>query len=345
MIFKTLLHSSLFLSLLFVFSLSANEQANTCVAAKNSIAHATAVAVDAQATTVEVEDVTQSQSEWLHRNEPSPQWTSNSGFASTRLMANDDPAGGKTAQVADDIPVPDGETWKVDTIKCHLFWNVQQADHYQVQICDDEFGFPKEEPLYDFTFTVDLPTQLTLYAIDVNTVDQNIQLSGGVKWLCIMGVYENGTVADGFVTYWNRDTVQLGLADAVARDSMGLLYGSYPIGWLLLQGTDEPPYNSFRFWIRGTRTTDINTNSFQKPKSLVSVYPNPASDYILFRFDKTIGKYVEMYDVTGKLVQRVDLKKDNNKVPVKSLKNGVYTYRLIGKSGRMIDKGRFTVSR
>ena len=345
MIFKTLLHSSLLFSLLFVFSLSANDQANTCVAAKNSIAHATAVAVETQATTVEIEDVTQSQSEWLHRNEPSPQWTSNSGFASTRLMANDDPAGGKTAQVADDIPVPAGETWKVDTIKCHLFWNIQQADHYQVQICEDEFGFPKEGPLYDFTFTVDLPNQLTLYAVDVNTVAQNIQLSGGMKWLCIMGVYENGAMADQFVTYWNRDTVQLGNADAVARDSMGLLYGSYPIGWLNLQGTDEPPYNSFRFWIRGTRATDINTSNFQKPKSLVSVYPNPASEHVMFSFDKTNGKYIEIYDVMGKLAKTVTTRTKNQKVNIKSFTNGIYFYQLIDKSGQKIERGKFSVSK
>lgn len=345
MIFKTLFNSSLILSMFLVLSLSANDQAKSCIAAKNSIAQATAVAVEAEGTTVEVEDVTQSQSEWLHRNEPSPQWTSMSGFPSVRLMANDDPAGGKTAQIADDIPVPDGETWKVDTIRFYLFWDIGQADHYQVQILDDDFGLPKEEPLYDFTFTVDLPDSLALYDVMVNTASQNIQLSSGPKWLCLMGVYDNGTMADGFVTYWNRDTVHLGFVDAVARDSIGMMYTTYPIGWLVLQGQDEPPTNCMRFWIRGSRTTDINTNNFHKPKSLVSVYPNPASEHILFQFDNTSGEYIEIYDVMGKLVKSVTARASNQKVNIKSLTNGIYFYQLVDKSRKMIDRGRFSISK
>ncbi|MFC1476461.1 T9SS type A sorting domain-containing protein [Fibrobacterota bacterium] len=319
-------------------------QANNTISAKNNAAHATATAVQglSQSNSAGVADALQSQSEWLYQNE----LETTSGLFSTRLLANDDPGGGKTCELADDLPVPAGETWQVDTIRGYLFWNKQQADFYQVYIYkDDDYGLPLDQPLYNFTFTANLPNELTIYYVDINVTNQNISLPGGMYWLSIIGVYNNLTMADEAWTAWNRQDILLGNAGALCRDSIGLSYTSYPIGWVTIFIANENPENSLRFWIRGTRDTDIITGSFQKPKSLVSVYPNPASDHILFRFDKTIGKYIEMYDVTGKLVQRADLKKDNNKVSVKNLKNGVYTYRLIGEAGRMIDKGRFTVSR
>lgn len=342
MIFKTLLHSSLIFSLFFVIRLSADEQANSCVAAKNSVIQATAVAVEAQATTVEVEDVTQSQSEWLFRNE----FQGNSGFFSTRLLANDDPAGGKTCELADDIPVPAGETWTIDTIKCYLFWKTQQADEYRVYIYRDEYGMPVDtDPLIDFTFTVDLPNELTIYNIDVNTTNQNITLSEGQYWLSIIGVYNNLSMADSVWTAWNRKDTLLGNAAALARDSIGLCYTSYPTGWLAIYCDGENPENSLRFWIRGTRATDINTVNFQKPKSLVSVYPNPASEHIMFCFDKTNGKYIEIYDVMGKLVKTVTTRTKNQKVNIKSFTNGIYFYQLLDKSGNMVERGKFSVSK
>ncbi len=343
MYFKPFIFSTLIICC-FAF---VNAQASNTVTVKNTVAKnvaATAVSVNAQSqsNTAEITDVPQSQSMWLFRNE----FAGTSGFPSTRLLANDDPIGGKTCELADDLPVPVGETWSIDTIRSYLFWYKFEPDLYEVNIYDDDgYGFPAEPAKYNFTFTASLPDELTLYIMDLDVTPQNIELPGGEYWLSVIGVYNDKAMADTAMMLWNRlDTLE-GNRGALARDSVGLCYTSYPNNWLTIAAANENPENSLRFWIRGTKETAINNAMQQNVGAKVLAYPNPATEFVSFTLNNSKGKYIEMYDVLGKLVQRVDLKKSSNKASVKNIKNGVYTYRVIGDAGRIIDKGRFTVSK
>ena len=319
---------------------------NAATVAKNALS-ANAVSVGATAVAAgnaaEVTEEPQSQSLWLYRNE----FNNTSGFPCIRYEQNNDPSGGKTCEMVDDFTVPYGQTWKIDTLKLYLFWYGQNADRFLVNFFkDDDFGFPIEPAEYSFTFTADLTAELTLYNLDVNTSTNNLVLTSGIWWVGVIGIYDSMAMPDDTATlYWNRKDTLLADYGVVGRDSIGAAYSSYPIGWLMVSGPDpENPENSLRFWLRGTSETAITTPRY-KVSSRVATYPNPAKEYVTFTLDNAKAKQIEMYNMKGKMVDRTSLKKGNNKVPVANYKNGVYTYRLIGSQGKIIDKGRFTVSR
>ncbi len=319
-------------------------QAENSSAITQNAASAEAISIGATAVTegnaTQVTNVPQSQSEWLYRNH----FNGTSGFASVRYMQNDDSVGGKTCEMTDDFVVPFGESWKVDTIQLAIFWKTQAPDSYLVNIFkDDDFGFPIEPAEYSFTFTADLPAELTLYSLNVNTTTNNLTFTSGIWWISVIGVYDNLALTDTSFLYWNRLDTLLADYGALARDSIGAAYTSYPIGWLMLSGpSPENPENSFKFWLRGTKETAI-TAPRHKISTRVAAYPNPATEFITFTLDNTKGKQVELYDVMGKLVDKINLKKGVNKVAIKGFKNGVYTYRLVGEAGKLIDHGRFTI--
>ena len=111
MIYKTLLNASLIFLMLCVIHLSAGDKA---MAKKGAML---------QATATEVEQLDRSQ--WVWRN----MFNNNSGASSTRLLENDDPAGGKSCYIADDFRVGADSTWLVDTLRTYLFWNRRPPDY------------------------------------------------------------------------------------------------------------------------------------------------------------------------------------------------------------------------
>lgn len=330
--FKTLIHSSLIFSMLLVFSLGANDQVAKSMVDKSAGIQATATAEAA-------EDF--SRATWVWRNE----FTSLAGIVSTTLLGND-PDSGKSCRVIDDFEVPTTESWSLDTIRFYLFWYKQQADDYQVYIYNDDFGLPEViSPVADFTFQVDLPEELMLYTIDVDVSKRSIELDPGLYWISVLGVYNTASMADTFLTLWNRKDTLQGPNPSQIMDSLGVHYSPYPTPWLIYYFDGENTENSTRFWLRGTATVGINNVNSQKPKSLVSVYPTPASDHITFRLGDTKGKYIEIYDVVGRLVKTVTARTRNQKVNIKPFTNGIYIYQILNKSKNIVDRGRFSISK
>ena len=333
MIFKTLLHSSLIFSMFLIVSLGANDQVAKSMVGKNASIQATAIATEA------VEDF--SRSEWLWRNE----FNSLAGIVSSVLLGND-PDSGKSCRVIDDFEIPAAETWTLDTIRVYLFWYKGQADEYQIIIFNDDGGIPEEtNPAADLTFQVDLPDELTLYTIDVDVSTRSIVLPGGLYWLCVLGTYNTATTVDTFLTLWNRKDTLQGPNPSMIMDSIGVHYSPYPTPWLIYYFDGENTENSTRFWLRGTSETGINNVNSQKPKSLISVYPTPASDHITFRLGNTKGKYIEIYDVVGRMVKTVTARTRNQKVNIKPFTNGIYIYQVLNKSRNIVDRGRFSISK
>lgn len=76
----------------------------------------------------------------------------------------------------------------------------------------------------------------------------------------------------------------------------------------------------------------------------VSVYPNPASDYL-----KITGiaqnTMVLIFDANGKLVCNKLLTSRQNTLNISDYINGMYFYQIVDMSGQTIDKGKFVVSR
>jgi hypothetical protein len=265
------------------------------------------------------------------------------------LLANDDTAGGKSCILADDFTVPAGEIWTIDTIRIYMFWYKKAPDSIRIILYPDADvgGFPNDVKIIkSFTVKANMPQALTLYTIKVNAVSQNIVLPEATYWLSALGVHNTGTMAkDTCLTLWNRKDTMLGTYTAQCMDSIGAHYEPYPTPWLGIIFSGENQANSARFALKGTRAVAINTSN--KPKSRVSsfAYPNPASDNITFDINNPAVRYIQLYDMKGKLLQTVSAKTNRKKVHLNALTNGIYMYQLLDASRKSVDRGRFSVSK
>ena len=81
------------------------------------------------------------------------------------------------------------------------------------------------------------------------------------------------------------------------------------------------------------------------PDVTVSVYPNPASDILNVELSKIVkGGLIEIYSNGGKLVDSFQVSDSKFQVPVYSLPNGAYYFRLLeGKS--LLNTGTFMINR
>ncbi len=105
-------------------------------------------------------------------------------------------------------------------------------------------------------------------------------------------------------------------------------------------------YESSGQWIANAKNNyyysehDI-TSAQVIPEREIKVYPNPASEYVLFDLsDVSESATVELYDIQGKKVLEQKLS-DNKQISVSNLSTGLYMYRL-NDSG-FISKGKILV--
>ena len=75
----------------------------------------------------------------------------------------------------------------------------------------------------------------------------------------------------------------------------------------------------------------LDINSFEKNESSYKVYPNPAKEQIIVEINSVLNSndYIEIYDIYGKLIERVSLKSNNKTfISVSNLNTGIYLYRI-----------------
>lgn len=62
----------------------------------------------------------------------------------------------------------------------------------------------------------------------------------------------------------------------------------------------------------------------------LNLFPNPAEDSVFLTFDtaQTQMLHISIYDMTGKMVLQTSIYKSSEKIPVTSLKNGVYLVKI-----------------
>jgi hypothetical protein len=81
-----------------------------------------------------------------------------------------------------------------------------------------------------------------------------------------------------------------------------------------------------------------------KLSQLVTVYPNPAYEFIYFRFnDRMTGGIIEIWNSIGSLVKQVAINGDLVKIDASELNQGSFIYRIFAEDELII--GRFTVIR
>lgn len=80
---------------------------------------------------------------------------------------------------------------------------------------------------------------------------------------------------------------------------------------------------------------------------LIKFYPNPATTIINFEFQKGYDKSYnfQIYNFLGKKVWEINNVSVTNQVNLNDFNRGVYIFQLRDKSGKIIESGKFQVSK
>lgn len=80
---------------------------------------------------------------------------------------------------------------------------------------------------------------------------------------------------------------------------------------------------------------------------LIKLYPNPAVSFIKFDFQKNFDKNysLQIINFIGKQVYEVKNINSSSTIDLSSYSRGVYIYQLKDKSGKLIESGKFQVSK
>jgi hypothetical protein len=92
---------------------------------------------------------------------------------------------------------------------------------------------------------------------------------------------------------------------------------------------------------RGTPASDVGDR-------IVKLYPNPATSYITFDVQKTSsekGLSIQVYSFLGKKVFESQNVTEKLTVDLSDFNRGVYIYHLRDGAGKIIESGKFQVSR
>ena len=81
--------------------------------------------------------------------------------------------------------------------------------------------------------------------------------------------------------------------------------------------------------------------------SLVRFYPNPATSSITFDFQKTAekGHSIQVFSFLGKKMHEVSNISQRTIINLSDFNRGVYIYQLYDRSGKLVESGKFQVSR
>jgi hypothetical protein len=80
---------------------------------------------------------------------------------------------------------------------------------------------------------------------------------------------------------------------------------------------------------------------------IMKFFPNPASTYIHFEFQKDFDKtyILQIYNFLGKKVADLNQVTPRNQIDVSGFNRGIYIYQLKDLTGKVIDSGKFQVER
>ena len=97
----------------------------------------------------------------------------------------------------------------------------------------------------------------------------------------------------------------------------------------------------------GAIAQDGRTPNPDAPGKVVKLYPNPATTYITFDLQKSNqkGMTIVVYNFLGKKMYESPNAAEKTTVSLTDFTRGVYIYHLVDQSGKVMDSGKFQVSR
>jgi hypothetical protein len=80
---------------------------------------------------------------------------------------------------------------------------------------------------------------------------------------------------------------------------------------------------------------------------IVKLYPNPATSYITVDFQKSYekGYSIQVFNFLGKKMYESQDLAEKTTITLSEYNRGVYIYHLVDRSGRIVESGKFQVSK
>lgn len=78
---------------------------------------------------------------------------------------------------------------------------------------------------------------------------------------------------------------------------------------------------------------------------VAKVYPNPAEEHIYFEFNSPKARSISIHTITGRRLVNHEVNIPITRLPINSLKAGLYLYQIKGQNGELLSTGRFSVFR
>ncbi|MCO6498751.1 MAG: T9SS type A sorting domain-containing protein [Vicingus serpentipes] len=253
------------------------------------------------------------------------------------------PAGNDIVQGAEDFVVPANTRWEIDSITVQMYWNNSQADRYDVLFYEDNAGKPGTLKYANTGATFNLPNPLTLYNMNFN-IDENVnKFTPGRYWVSVQPTYDTVTNVSNGITYWRRDTVVTSGLSAKIKDSIPVVFGAVR-DWGSVTYYPSGVLTNLAFTLRGVAINTTGVNELAYKNGSISAYPNPAENQITFAITNVAITNINIYDVTGSLVETISM---NNKSSVvhnlEKYESGVYFYKSLGNDNELIGAGKFIV--
>jgi len=80
---------------------------------------------------------------------------------------------------------------------------------------------------------------------------------------------------------------------------------------------------------------------------IIKMYPNPATSFITFEFQKSIerGATVQIHSLAGRKMYETQNLNGKINIDLAEFNRGVYFYQLVDQGGKLIESGKFQVSK
>ncbi len=171
-----------------------------------------------------------------------------------------------------------------------------------------------------------------------------------------------GTLTTPLGTY----TVIRSKETKITHDTVDAYY-AFPItpSWHLNAQTSADSTTIYNFWANGlgyilASATMDSTGAVKRVSWLQSapvgvgikevtesnnelVFPNPAQNEINFVADASQQKAIQIFDVTGRLIDIITITNNQTTINTSNYANGMYRYNIIGKDNSILNKGKFTI--
>ena len=95
-------------------------------------------------------------------------------------------------------------------------------------------------------------------------------------------------------------------------------------------------------WLQTLPLAGINEYT---AKENVTVYPNPAQNEINFGVDASKVSFIQILDITGRMVNSFTVSSNNSVINTSDFANGAYLFTVLGKDKTILNHGKFTVAK